>query len=318
MKKIISILLLAIVTSTGFAQTKVDDFGRIVLNAYLPDNIALPAEAKNMLMTKLNQITTMNGIGGSQANPRFIITAAVNIGTKDIIAGPPQMIAQNIDITLFVGDAISNTVYANVTISIKGVGTNENKAFIEAIKTINPQNKDILLFLEDGKKKVLNYYSTQCDFIIKDALTLSKQEKYDEAIYQLAIVPNVCKECYFKCLDTIVHIYQQKIDTDCKAKLSKAKTMWAGQQNISNAENVLNILSDINYNAACFSEVNLLTKQINNKLMADEKARLELALKKYNDKIDLEKKQIDAYKEVAVEYAKNQPKTITYNNIYWR
>lgn len=318
MKKIISILLLAIVTSTGFAQTKVDDFGRIVLNAYLPDNIALPAEAKNMLMTKLNQITTMNGIGGSQAIPRFIITAAVNIGTKDIIAGPPQMIAQNIDITLFVGDAISNTVYANVTISIKGVGTNENKAFIEAIKTINPQNKDILLFLEDGKKKVLNYYSTQCDFIIKDALTLTKQEKYDEAIYQLAIVPNVCEECYFECLDTIVHIYQQKIDTDCKAKLSKAKTMWAGQQNISNAENVLNILSDINYNATCFSDVNLLTKEINNKLMADEKARLELALKKYNDKIDLEKKQIDAYKEVAVEYAKNQPKTITYNNIYWR
>lgn len=318
MKKIISILLLAIVTSTGFAQTKVDDFGRIVLNAYLPDNIAMPAEAKNMLMTKLNQITTMNGIGGSQANPRFVITAAVNIGTKDIIAGPPQMIAQNIDITLFVGDAVNNTVYANVSLSIKGVGTNENKAFIEAIKTINPQNKDVLLFLEEGKKKVLNYYNTQCDFILKDALTLTKQEKYDEAIYQLAIVPNVCKECYFKCLDTITNIYQQKIDADCKTKLSKAKTMWAGQQNISNAENVLNILSDINYNAACFSEVNLLTKQINNKLMADEKARLELALKKYNDKIDLEKKQIDAYKEVAVEYAKNQPKTITYNNIYWR
>jgi hypothetical protein len=271
-----------------------------------------------MLLTKLNQITTMNGIGGSEANPQFIITAAVNIGTKDIIAGPPQMIAQNIDITLFVGDAISNTVYANVSLSIKGVGTNENKAFIEAIKTINPQNKEILLFLEEGKKKVLNYYSTQCDFIIKNAQTLAKQAKYDEAIYQLAIVPNVCKECYFKCSDTITNIYQQKIDADCKAKLSKAKTIWAGQQNISNAENVLNILSDINYNAACFSEVNLLTKEINKKMIADDKARLELALKKYNDKIDLEKKQIDAYKEVAVEYAKNQPKTITYNNIYWR
>jgi hypothetical protein len=318
MKKIISILLIAIVTSTGFAQTKLDDFGRIILNAYLPENLTIPLEAKNMLLTKLNQITTMNGIGGSEANPRFIITAAVSIGTKDIIAGPPQMIAQNIDITLFVGDAISNTVYANVSLSIKGVGTNENKAFIEAIKTINPQNKEILLFLEEGKKKVLNYYSTQCDFIIKDAQTLTKQAKYDEAIYQLAIVPNVCKECYFKCSDIITNIYQQKIDADCKAKLSKAKTIWAGQQNISNAENVLNILSDINYNAACFSEVNLLTKEINNKLLADEKARLELALKKYNDKIDLEKKQIDAYKEVAIAYAKNQPKTITYNNIYWR
>jgi hypothetical protein len=41
-------------------------------------------------------------------------------------------------------------------------------------------------------------------------------------------------------------------------------------------------------------------------------------LQKYNDKINLEKKRIDAYKDIAVEYAKNQPKTITYNNIYWR
>jgi hypothetical protein len=40
MKKIISILFLAIVTSKEFAQTKVDDFGRILLNAYLPYNIA--------------------------------------------------------------------------------------------------------------------------------------------------------------------------------------------------------------------------------------------------------------------------------------
>lgn len=38
-------------------------------------------------------------MGGSQANPRFIITANVNVGTKDIIAGPPQMIAQNIEVT---------------------------------------------------------------------------------------------------------------------------------------------------------------------------------------------------------------------------
>ena len=32
----------------------------------------------------------------------------------------------------------------------------------------------------------------------------------------------------------------------------------------------------------------------------------------------MEKQQINTYKEIAVEYAKNQPKTITYNTIYWR
>jgi hypothetical protein len=33
---------------------------------------------------------------------------------------------------------------------------------------------------------------------------------------------------------------------------------------------------------------------------------------------ELDKARIGAYREVAVAYAKNQPKSVTYNNIYWR
>ena len=302
----------------GNAQVKLDDFGRVILNTYLPDNNSIPAEAKKALETKLSQITTNNGMGGSTANPRFIITAVLNVSTKDIVPGPPQMIAQNIEVTLFVGDAITNTVFSNTVISIKGVGTNENKALIYAIKNINPKNKDITAFLEEGKNKIISYYATQCDFIIKDAETLAKQEKYDEAIYKLALVPEVCKDCYFKTSDIIATLFQQKIDSDCKAKLSKAKILWSGQQNIKQAEEVIAEISDINPNAACYSVTANFTKEINAKIKADEKARLELALKKYNDRIAIEKQKIDAYKEIAVEYAKNQPKTITYNNIIWR
>ncbi len=317
MKKLILLILIAF-QFNGTAQVKLDDFGRIIINTYLPDNNSIPAEAKKALETKLSQITTNNGMGGSTANPRFIITAVLNVTTKDIVPGPPQMIAQNIEVTLFVGDAITNTAFSNTIISIKGVGANENKALIDAIKNINPKNKDITAFLEEGKNKIISYYSTQCDFIIKDAETLAKQEKYDEAIYKLALVPEVCKDCYFKTSELIGNLFQQKIDTDCKAKLSKAKMLWNGQQNIKQAEEVIAVISDINPNAACYTAAANFTNEINAKIKADEKARLELALKKYNDKMELEKQQIDAYKEIAVEYAKNQPKTVTYNNIIWR
>lgn len=317
MKKFILLFLIAFQFNMN-AQVKLDDFGRIVLNTYLPDNNSIPAEAKKALETKLNQITTNNGMGGSNANPRFIITAVLNVTSKDIVPGPPQMIAQNIDVTLFVGDAITNTVFSNTVVSIKGVGTNENKALIDAIKNINPKNKEITDFLEEGKNKIITYYATQCDFIIKDAETLAKQENFDEAIYKLALVPEICKECYFKTSELIGNLFQQKIDTDCKAKLSKAKMLWSGQQNIKQAEEVITVISDINPNAACYTVAANFTKEINAKIKADEKARLELALKKYNDKMELEKQQVNAYKEIAVEYAKNQPKTITYNNIIWR
>lgn len=358
MKKIIVYLTLSILAFNLNAQVKLDDFGRIILNTYLPENLQLPTEAKNLLVTKLNQITSNNGMGGSQANPRFIITANVNVGTKDIIAGPPQMIAQNIDITLFIGDAITNTIFSNTTISLKGVGTNENKSFIEAIKTINPKNKEIVSFLEEGKNKIINYYTTNCDFIIKEAQSLVKQEKYDDAIYKLSIVPDVCQDCYFKSLDTLARIYQQKIDFDCKVKFNEAKVAWTSSQTPNGAEKAGDILSTINPMATCQKEISTFIKSIDSKLKADEKTRWEFKMKQYADKIaakkeqvriaeengkrddlyrekqsqrdavsnerqskrnfELDKIRVNSYRDVAVEQARNQPKTITYNNIYWR
>jgi hypothetical protein len=347
MKKIISILSLIFFASSANAQVKLDDFGRIILNTYLPDNLSLPTEAKNFLTTKLNQITSNNGMGGSQVNPRFIISANVNIGTKDIIAGPPQMIAQNIDITLFVGDAVTNTIFSNTTLGLKGVGTNETKALMEAFKTINPKNKELVTFLEEGKNKIINYYSTNCDFIIKEAQTLVKQEKYDEAIYQLSLVPDVCQECYFKCLDTLASIYQKKIDADCKVKFKEAKVIWTANQNPDGAEKAGDIISSINPMANCQTEISEFIKIIDAKLKADEKTRWQFKMKQYADKIEAQKEQVriaeekgkredafkekqstrnfeldklrvNAYRDIAIEQAKNQPKTGNYNNTSWK
>ena len=347
MKKILAILVLASTVLCSYAQVTIDDFGRIVLNTYLPDNMDLPQDAKNLLITKLNQITSNNGMGGSQANPRFIITADVNVGTKDIIAGPPQMIAQNLDVTLFVGDALTNTVFANTTLSLKGVGTNENKAFIDALKKLNPKNKEITSFLDEGKNKIIDYYHTQCDFIIKEAMNLVQQEKFDEAIYKLSLVPEVTKDCYFTCLDTLAFIYQQKIDVDCNLKFNEAKITWAAAQNASGAEKVGEILSTIDPIAACQDDVSQFINKIDDKLKADEKAKWQFKMKKYQDDVDakqeqmriaeekgkrdddfrenqaqrnaeLDKIRVNAYREIATEQARNQPKTVTYNNIYWR
>lgn len=347
MKKIISILILIVATISSNAQVKLDDFGRIVLNTCLPDNIAIPTESKNLLITKLDQITSNNGMGGSQANPRFIITANVNVGTKDIIAGPPQMIAQNIEVTLFIGDALTNTIFSNTSLNLKGVGTNENKSFIDALKKINSKNKEIAQFFEEGKNKIINYYNTQCDFIMKDAQTLVKKEKYDEAIYHLSLVPDICQDCYFKCLDTLASIYQQKIDVDCNLKLNEAKMAWGATQNSDAATMVGEILSTINPIAMCQDEVNVLINKIDAKLKADEKSRWEFKMKKYQDEVEakreqlriaaesgkradefnenqaqrnfeLDKIRVNSYREVAIEQARNQPQNVTYNNINWR
>lgn len=318
MKKILSISIFTFLSIIGYTQVQLDDFGRIILNSHISEKLELSTEVKNTLLTKLDQISSSNGMGGSQINPRFIITANVTIGSKDIIAGPPQMQAQNLELSLFIGDAITNTIFSTISLSLKGVGTNENKAYIDAFKNINPKNKEVVAFLEEGKTKIINYYNTNCDFILKDAQALTKQEKYDEAIYKLSLVPDVCKECYFKCLDTLTAIYQKKIDADCKIKLNQAKSLWAAQQTPTGSEKVADILSTINPMASCHGEIESFLKTIETKLKADEKANLEFKMKQYKDSVELEKTKVNAYREVAIEYARNQPRTVTYNNIYWR
>lgn len=349
MKKNIALLILFFVSGSFMsnAQVKLDDFGRIVLNTYLPEDIELPEESKKILLTKLNQIISINGIGGGQVNPRFILTANVNVGTKDIISGPPQLIAQNLEVTLYVGDAISNTIFSTTSVSLKGIANNENKAFIDALKTINPKNKEISKFLEDGKTKIISFYSTNCDFIIKNSQVLAKQEKFDEAIYTLSLVPEVCKDCYFKCLDTLTAIYQQKIDADCKLKFNKAKVIWASAQTPNGAELAGDVLSTINPIANCQSAIAAFIKVIDTKLKADERARWQFKIKQYQDKIaikkesmrvaeerskrnaianekradrnfELDKMRINSFREVAATYAKNQPKSLTNNYIYWK
>jgi len=355
---IVFALFLFGITARSQNSPKLDDFGRIVLNTYLSEQMDVPAEARKLLNTKLSQVASNYGMAGSSVNPRFIITASIDVGTKDIIAGPPQMIAQNLDVTIFIGDALENKIFCNTTLSLKGVGTNENKAFIDALKKINPKNKDLASLIEEGKTKIVTYFYTQCDFTIKEAMTLKEQGKYEEAIYKLSIVPEVCQDCYFKCLDTLLYVYQEKIDKDCQVKFQEAKTIWAAAQNPIGAEKAGDVLSTINPMATCQAEIDAFIKTIDAKLKADEKARWQFKMKQYADKIaaqkeqvriaeaksirddeyrenqsqrdaeyrekqavrnsELDKIRVSAYRDVAVEYAKNQPKTINYNNIYWR
>lgn len=329
MKKLFFTILIALQIANSNAQEviKLDDFGRIALNTYVSNDLKIPLEAKNQLEIKLKQLASRYGMAGTTANPRFIITAAISITTKDIIAGPPQMIAQNMDMTLFIGDAIDNKVFANTTISLKGVGTNENKAFIDAIKQINIQRKDLKAFLEEAKTKIVSYYATQCDFIINKVEALKGQEAYNEALYNLALVPDICKDCYFKCLNEMSIVYDLKINSEGKRLLDKAITTWAANPNQEGANEATEFIKQINPKAKCIHDASKLLKRINSKLIADEKERLrkEEEYEKRQQIIDaentkqqaaLEKERINAYRQIAVEYAKNQPAVI-YRNVYW-
>jgi hypothetical protein len=293
MKKFKTILIFTICIITLNAQNKLSDVNRIVLNTYLPVQAQpLPDQAKSLLENKLSQIASNNGMGGSAINPRFVLMANTAVISKDIIAGPPQMLAYNLEITLFIADAIELKKFANTTIEVKGVGTNENKAYIDAIKNINVKNKDIMAFIEQGKNKIIDLYKSQCDFIIRDAMSLSNKGEYDAAILKLAAVPDVCENCYVKCMDTMQYIYQKKIDKECLLIMRDAKTTWMANQNAAGAEKVAQIINSISPFSTCEPDAGNLMKEVQAKLAADEKAKWEFQIQKHKDAVKLKEEAI--------------------------
>jgi vacuolar-type H+-ATPase subunit I/STV1 len=176
---------------------------------------------------------------------------------------------------------------------------------------------------------------------------LAKQGKYDEAIYELSLVPNVSSTCYYQCLDTIASYYQKEIDADGRIMLKVAKAAWAASPNQDGAREVSQVIVNIDPMASCQKQVEELIQSIEEKLKFDQETEWKLKLKQYEDQVAMEKEKmrlaeekskrdaslqeqqsqrnleldkirIGAYQEIAVAYAKSLNQVNGYNNINWK
>lgn len=293
---------------------KLEDVGRLTLAAYVPPQIdQMPDAARSALSNKISQIVTQNGMGGSARNERFILTANIVINTKDILPGPPPMHAYTLDITFFIGDGIEGTKFASKTVTCKGVGTNETKAYMEAIKMVKPTDPALQSFVEEGKKKIMAYYNSKCDFIIKDAQTMASQNDFDGAIYKLVSVPDVCKECYDKCMTAVAPMYQKKIDRECKMKLAEATGIWNASQDMAAADNAGALLATIEPSSSCYGEAKALHAKIAKKVNEIDKREWAFKVKEQAQTSEM----IKAYRDVGVAYGNGQPQNVSYTTVGW-
>jgi len=252
------LLLFCFVVNAQNSLGKSDDIARIVLNTYVPADANIKPAAQKLFESKLNAIVAANGMGGSGASQRFLISGQVNELSKNIIVGPPDQIILELEVNLIIGDGMDGTIFATESLIIKSIGDNETKAYIEALKKIKTSDKTILAFVEKGKSKIIEYYNSRCDFILKEATALSAQKNYDNALYVLAEVPEVCKACYENAMDLGVQIYKAKAENDCQLNISKAKALIA--QN--NWDEAANYISYYTPDMSCYAEIKGMLQNI--------------------------------------------------------
>lgn len=324
-------------SSSVFAQNnaaKADDFGRIVLTAHLdPEKSHVPSDAARILQNKLNQIVTRGGMGGSIMQ-RFIITANVNILTQDITPTAPPMHAYTLEITFYIGDGIDGTLFSSTSITSKGVGETEDKAFIAALKSIKANDAAFTALINKGKNRILEYYNSQCDLILSKAKSMAGMHQYNDALYTVMSIPDVCEECYDKAMAEAVLLYQSQIDYESVRLLDEARNVWQSGLDANAADKAGKLLTQINPRSCRYGDALKLSKDIGKwmkelddrewQYVLQEQANAhtqEMATIQANKEIAAmevgkQKALIDACRDVAMEAVRNQP-AIVYSYYWW-
>lgn len=303
MKKIIlSLIVLALGVNLNAqnSQGKTDDLGRIALAAIVPDQATdIPSAAHQVLANKMQQIAVQNGLGASAANPRFCIVPLVNVLSKEITPTAPPMQALSLDITFYIVDAASQVIFSQTSVQVKGVGQTEDKAFMQALKNVNVKAGQFKGFVEKGKEKIVEYYNSQCDVVLKGAQALAGQKKYEESLFTLLSVPDVCRECFDKSMDLSTEIYKQYANYKCTEYMAGAKAAWANM----NADKAAEFLGKITPDMECYEQAVMLTDEITQKQLADGANVWDFKMKQYDDSVEKEKLMIQAGKEVVMTWA---------------
>lgn len=318
MKKIAIMIVAMLMATMSMAQ----DYGRIAINVLVPTLPNVPEEARAALETKMQQVASQYGLASNGLTDRFVMTAKVNVTSKDVTPTTPVKISQKMEVTLFIGDVIDNKVYESVVLSVAGVGQSETQSIIKAFNQIRPTNPKLKTFVENAERKIIEYYINNCSYILTEANTLAQQRKYDAVIAKLMAVPEVCKECYEQCMAKAIEVYQSKIDNEGAILVQQARNKWLITRDYAAATKALSILSEIEPLSKAQTDANKLVEEIDVHLreldaVAEEqrKQEWEFAIKQYNDRVKTQHKLIDAAREVGVAFGNNQPKTITKNII---
>ena len=311
-------VIACLMASITFAQEQtqtMDDAARIALSAYMNPSSSIPNNAKKTLKDRMQKIITKNGMGSAK-NTRFIMTANVRELNLEKSETAPVIYIYNLEVNLYIGDGIDGTLFSSCSLEVKAAGDSKDKAYMAALKKIKASDPQYQTFINEGKKKIVDYYTAKCDFIITQAQTKAKNQDFDAAIAELMQVPDVCKECYDKCMAVAQPIYQEKINQDGAKLLAEARGVWSAGQDVAAAEAAAAILAQVNPQSSAFAGAESLNAEMAKRVKELDKREWDFMLKQQQDEVDLEKASIKAIRDIGVAYGENQQPT-TYNVVWW-
>lgn len=285
---------------------------KIPMTVYLSDASSnIPSSSREFLTTRLNAAVARNGMGATEDFCQFYMSCSYSVIEKHIVPGSPTKYFQTVEMNFFVVDAFAQKVFTNVSVETKGVGNSEEQANTASVRQISPSNKDLAAFIKESNNKIIAYYNEQYKNIIIKAQSLAKVYQYEEALFQLSLVPEACSG-YQEVVNVAASIFQKYLDDKANKALAKARAIWNAGQDADAAAEAGEYLAEILPDAACYPQAVALSNEIKARVKSDidyYRKREERAESREHER---QMSQIAAWRAVGVAYGNNQ-KPVYYN-----
>lgn len=300
MQKLLSLLLIMCMALPGlWAQ----DCEMPIAVAFKTAVQPVPNSTQRMVGNKLRQLLSANGVSGSFDFHPFALVPSFEVMGKSVTPGPPKQVVYQLMLTLEVLNVEDGVVFSTYSTEMDGVGTTEAAAFSDAVKRLSPRNQELKHFIYEAKDRIIEHYNANLERTLAKAEMLKQTRKYDEALCLLARVPE-CTNNYASVLKLMEEVWQARVNLEGMKLLTKAQTIWGARTDSEAAIEAASLLAQIDPESNSYAAAGELMREI--KAKAEKNTPWNIGLKIYEDGVSLEQQRINAAREVAITFAKNQ------------
>lgn len=303
MKHFKYLLLLACLSfQTAMAQIQVSPL-------VIDNDIDGLSAATSVIENKLRTVLSQNGILSSYGDSRFVLTAKFDVLDKQALTTVPVKIIAKLNVTLGIGDGIDGTCYGTTSFEITGAASTDEQAIINAVKRFNGKNGQISELVNKATESILAYYENNGPTIVAQARSLIKSGRYEEAMYVLSAIPMECSS-YKEAQTLIAQSYRSNVNHNSAQVLAAAKASWAADPSEENAQEIAEMLSEIDTSSPSYAGAKQLMNQMESRFKQRENREYQLRVKEMDQEYALNKAQIKAVQNIAVAYAKSRPRVV--------
>jgi hypothetical protein len=304
---------LKLILCSLFSVISLFSIGQIPIHYVSPEKTDLLNDnSLKILKSRIVSFASKNGISGEGGYSDIVIYPVISDIDHGMIEGMQNLILYSIEVQLVVKEVNTKNIYGTFSLQSKGNGYNKSDAVKAAISKIDFNTRDGQTFMADVKQKIEKYYQDNCDKLLSKANTYSKSGEYEAAIAVCYSIPESV-DCHRSALDMALTSYKYLQESKCKSQLVKADGFITNRM----YSQAISVLTKIDPNTSCYTELTSKYKLIDEKLTELEKAEREridyerkIAEENKENEQELERQRITAIKDIAVAYYQNQPKAI--------